>query len=88
MVSWILGFLVSKFIGFRVCRFLGLLVSWFNSFNELFDPDSLSYSLGDIDLISKIFRNLLNGSSGVAGARFLLAFPFELLIFKMLRCTK
>ena len=82
LVSWFLGFLVSLFLGFNVCWFLGFLVSKLQDFQRLkmeltfflkivflYYHISISCFLEDIDLISKISKNSLNGSSGFVGAR-------------------
>ena len=75
MVSWLLGFWVSWFLGFKVSRFLGVwfpgfLVSKFQSFKvpKIYQM-SISCFLEDIDPVSKVPKNLLNGSSGMFGAR-------------------
>ena len=84
LVSCFLGFSVSLSLGFEVSRFLmfvGFLVSWFLGFCFVFKivgfigfEVSKSYqfsflcSLEDIDPISKIFKNLFDGSAGFFGA--------------------
>ena len=72
--SGFLGFLVSQFLGFKVSRFQSFLVSklrgfkvaWFLGFDVLMFPyyqNSISCFLEDIDPVSKIFKNLLDGYS-------------------------
>ena len=63
----VLGFLVSKFPGFLVSEIIGFKVS------KLYQ-NSISCSLEDIDPVSKIFKNVLNGSSGFFGARLVQVF--------------
>ena len=62
------SFLVSWFLGFR---FLGFLVSKIHNFKKTFVPyyqNVMSCFLIDIGLISKNFKILLDGSSGLFGA--------------------
>ena len=60
--SWFLGFLVSKLLGFKF--------SWSQSFKVPYIHHiSMSCFLEDIDLISKILKNLLDGSFGFSGTR-------------------
>ena len=81
LVSW---FQVSWFLGFRFIVFLfpAFLVPWFklfwllgftiSQFRRFNDPIFRNFNfifLIDIDLISKIFKTLLDGSSGLFGAR-------------------
>ena len=54
-VSWFLGFVVSWFLGSLVSKFQGFTKFPFRVFDE-------------IDLISKLFKILLQGSSGFPGA--------------------
>ena len=61
------SFLVSKFVGFLVSKFLGLLVSKFQRFTAFL----FRVLLGNVDPRSKIFKNWLDGSSGLFGARLL-----------------
>ena len=54
------GFLVSWFLG---CLVLGFLASWFQSFKDL---QIVHFMLSEyIGPISKIFKILLDGSSGI-----------------------
>ena len=62
LVSWCLGFLVSWFRSFLVSKFLGFKASKIYKI-------ICSCFLEDTDPISKIFKILLNGSSGLVGAR-------------------
>ena len=50
---WLLGFLVSRCLGFKVSKIYQIPISCF---------------LEDIDLVSKIFKTLLDRSSGFFGA--------------------
>ena len=81
-VYWLLDFKVSGFLGFRVSWFRGFKASWFQSFlvlgfniskfERLNDPRLPSFHfmfLIDIDPISKIFKKLSDGSTGLFGAR-------------------
>ena len=76
LVSWFLGSLVSWllvpwfsgswFLGFLVSKFLGLLVSKFQSSKDSMIPyyqTSISCFLENIDPISKIFKQYLDGYS-------------------------
>ena len=65
--SWFLAFKVSWFQSFSVSKFLGFKVSKICQI-------SISCFLDDIDPISKIFKNLSNGSSEFVGARLLEVF--------------
>ena len=102
-VSWFLGFSVSQCLGSLVAWFLGFGVSKFLSFIDskncnVFKRDwfhiakIVFHIFIDIDLISKIFKILLDGSSGFVGARLFqkcqrLGFPnFE--IYKNTLCLK
>ena len=70
-VYWFLGFLVPKIIGFLFQRFLGFLVSNFQSFKDSMSPYyplSISCVLEDLDLTSKSFKTVSDGSSGLFGA--------------------
>ena len=76
LVSWFLTFfvLVSKFLGFRCfCFFASKLlsskVSKFQKTLVLYYHMSMSCFLEDTGPISKVFKNLLDGSSGFPGAR-------------------
>ena len=72
---------IKKFLGFLVSRILGFLVSEFLVFKDspnplMFVKDICSVLpnvhfmfLEDIDKIFKIFKMLLDGSSGFVGAR-------------------
>ena len=72
------GFLVSRFQSFLDSKFLGSLVSEFRGLEFLgFEVAriyqmSISYFLEEIDAVSKIFKNLSDGSSAISGARFFL----------------
>ena len=84
LVYWFLGVFVSRFLGSWLLgfKFLGFLVSWFLGFNSpgLLVSTSLGFEVAkiyqtfiscfqeDIDLVSKIFKILLDGSSGFVGA--------------------
>ena len=72
LVSWFLAFLVSKFLGFKVDWFLGFKVSWLLGFKvpQIYHM-SMSCVLEDIDPISKISKNSLDGSSGFSESRLL-----------------
>ena len=61
MDPWFLGFTDTWFLGFKLSWFLGFGISKTNV-HVMF--------LIDIDLIFKIFKMLLNGSSGFFSARF------------------
>ena len=70
-VSRLRSFLVSKFLGFKVSWLLGFKVSKFQSFKVSMIPyyqNLISCFLKEIDPISKLFKNLLDGSSGFVGA--------------------
>ena len=81
MASWLLGFRFLDFLVscFVVSWFLGFNVSLFQNFKHSYHvlgallvpyyKISISCSLEDIDPISKIFKNILNGSSDIFGAR-------------------
>ena len=60
-VLWFSGFIVLWFYGFIVLWFYGFLVSKYQIYISCFQED--------IDLISTIFKILLNESSGCLGAR-------------------
>ena len=71
--SWLLGFLVSKFLCFRVSSFL---VSWCQMVSKFlgFKVSKIYQMLiscfqEKIGPISKIFKILLDGSTGFVGAR-------------------
>ena len=69
---WFLGVLVSSFLGFLVSKNHGFLVSKLHRINDSITPYyqlSISCFLMDIDLTSKTFKMLLNGSSGFVGGR-------------------
>ena len=68
LVSWFLGL---WFLGFLVFGFLvfGFLVSKFQSFNDPILPSFHFMCLIDMDLISKMFKNLLDSYSGLLGVR-------------------
>ena len=66
LVSWLLGCLVSWFQGFLVSEFLGFRVSMIPYYQN-------SSSCFLEDPISKIFKNLLYGSSGFHNTRL---FPY------------
>ena len=78
MVSWFLGFKVSWFLDFKVSwfqsflvsKFLGFNASWFLGFkvSEIYQI-AISCFLEEIDPISKIFKNSLDGSPGFVGTR-------------------
>ena len=66
---WFLGFLVSKFlvfVGFLVSKFLGFKISKLQRFTKC--PFTLFF-FEDIDPISKIFKMVLDVSSGIVGVR-------------------
>ena len=63
MVSWFVGFLVFGFLFVSSW----CLLSWFQSFKDT--PNFHCTFLIDIDFISKISKNLLDGASGFAGPR-------------------
>ena len=65
LASWFLGSLVSNFLGFKASWFLGFKISKFQRFNDPMLPNSHLMFLVNIDLISKILKILLNGSSGL-----------------------
>ena len=76
LLCWFLGVLASCFlvywiwVSWFVCS--RLLLSWFpSSIISSIGQMSISCSLTDIDLISKISKNWLDGSSGFVGARLL-----------------
>ena len=72
-INKIQSFLVYWFLSFLVPSFLGFEVSWFQSFRNPMIPYyqmSISCFLIDIDLIFKIFKNLLHGSSGLSAPVF------------------
>ena len=74
LVLWFLGLLVSKLFVFLISKFLGFLVSKFQSLKDSMIPyyqKSISRFQEEVDLISKIFKMLLNGSSGFSGAHHL-----------------
>ena len=67
MVSWFLGFLVSKFLIVKDSK----IPSCFRKILVPYYRISISFFLVDIGLISKIFKILLDGSSGLFVARLL-----------------
>ena len=71
MVSWFLGFLVSRFlfIGFKVLKFQSFKDSKTQGFNDPTLPKLHSMFLEDIDPISKIFKNVLDGLLGLFDPR-------------------
>ena len=71
LVLWFLTFLVSWFLGFKVFWFQSFLVSKFLGFKVSLIPyyhNSISRFLEDIDPESKMFKNLLDRSSGFFGS--------------------
>ena len=76
MVSWFLGFVVSWFLGLFSFWFLGCLIYWFLGFlvskflgfkvSKIYKM-SISCFLEDIAPISKISKNLVDGSPGIVG---------------------
>ena len=62
------SFLVSKLLGFKVVWFNGVLVSWLQSLKVYQMP--ISCFLEDIDPISKVFKNLFDGSPGLSAPFF------------------
>ena len=90
VVSWFIGFLVSWFLGFRVSWLLGsrvacYKVSWFLGFKvSKICQMPISCFLEDIDPISKIVKNLFDGSLGFVGPRLFHNFQnidFETMLF-------
>ena len=71
LVSWFLGFLVSKFLGFLFSK-----LSKFQRSNIPYYQISISCFLIGIDFISKIFKILLDGSSGFSAPVFSHTFHF------------
>ena len=69
LVFWFLGFLVSRFLGFLVSKIISFLVSKFQRFNETILPNFRFMFLIDVDLIPKIYKIVLGGSSSLFGAR-------------------
>ena len=63
LVSWFLGvwFLGFKVSWFLLCLFHSFLVSEFQNFKDLPSFHFISCFLGDIDLISKVFKILVDG---------------------------
>ena len=86
LVSWLLGFLVSWFRSFEFQSFnISLKLCW-----KVLIPcyhNSISCFLEDIDPIFKIFKNLLDGSSGLFGPR-LFHCPFQSFDFHLLNFQK
>ena len=65
-ISWLLGsrfpvFLVSKTLGVLVSNFLGFKIAKFQRFNDPILKKFHFMFFIDIDLISKIIKNLLDG---------------------------
>ena len=71
--------MVLSFYGFIVLWFYAFLVSWFQSFTKF----PFHAFLIDIDLITKIFKFLLDGYSSSVGARL-----FQHLHFRMSRMLR